>query len=218
MKIRLFSLAIVVYACGILTSSAWYPCCTNCVHSSITVSNHLCVGFNLVANPLCALNEFGVVDHRINNVLRHAPVGSSVMKWNVGGFGYLPADVYFGRPMGWLDDALMPSTTILDLFEGAFLQVSEPTTIVIFGCAPSCWAPPLAHGFSIRSCPVGMSFRDCIPGPADGDMIQFWDCARQQWEDPLIYFADMGWLNTDLVEVFPAPRVGEAFFYYHGGS
>ena len=96
-------------------------------------------------------------------------------------------------------------------FTGKYVNNHEEGT---YRCR-QCGAPLFKSGAKFDSKSGWPSFDEAIPGPADGDMILFWDCPRQKWADPLVYFAGLGWFNSDLEWVSPRARAGEAFFYYH---
>lgn len=173
-------------------------------------------GFNLVANQL---NNGG---NDINTILpgtSSLPDGASLLPWDTAGQTFGPADTFFAG-LGWFDDNLELSTTVLAAGSGAFLQVSAAASVVLVGEVPqgtgaSALTQDLVPGFQIISqlTPQALGLEASgFPG-SDGDSWLQWDAVGQTYTDALTYFAGLGWVDNDLNIVDPVLAIGEAGFY-----
>jgi hypothetical protein len=121
--------------------------------------------------------------------------------------------------LGWFDDNLELSTTVLAAGSGAFLQVGSPASVVLVGEVPQgSLTQDLVPGFQIISqlTPQAVGLEATGFPAADGDSWLQWDAAGQTYTDALTYFAGLGWVDDELNIVDPVPAIGEAGFYQRG--
>jgi hypothetical protein len=173
---------------------------------------NLQTGFNLIANQL---NNGGNDINTLIPATSALPNGASLLPWDASVQTFAAADTFFAG-LGWFDDNLELSTTVLAPGSGAFLQVGAAADIVLVGEVPQgTLTQSLVPGFQIVSqlTPQSLGLEATGFPAANGDSFLQWDPAVQSYTEALTYFAGLGWTDNELNIVDPVMAIGEAGFY-----
>jgi hypothetical protein len=162
------------------------------------VNLNLSSGFSLISNPLNGTNN------NISTVLPAVPDGTQVLKWDSVNQKFFDAEQFFDG-IGWI-----PGTSTLAPGEGAFINITDPTTITFVGEVPQgVLSNSIPVNFSIASMqtPQQLTLTAANFPAVDGDQVLLWDSVNQKYTDAYQFFDGIGWIPED-----PALPVGSAFF------
>jgi hypothetical protein len=200
MRTKTLVIAAAIAAVGAATSMAQVFSVNVVGYVNVSLAR----GFNLVANPLSN------GDNKLETILPSAPDGTKVFTFSNGRFDN---PVEFVQGLGW-----DPAGKVLAPGTGAFIQVSEPTTLTFVGeVVTGSSSVPLVSGFNLIASTVpiqatlgstgnaGMNFP-----AADGDKVFLFDSANQRFQATVPEFIQgLGWDPVD-----PTIGVGQAFFIF----
>jgi hypothetical protein len=194
MRTKTLLLTAAVVAVGFTAATAQSVYSVNAVGY---VNLSLGSGFTLISNPLNGTNNL------LSTVLPAPPDGTQLLKWNSAQQRFYDASQYFDG-LGWIpDDTLAPG-------EGAFINLTDPTTITFVGEVPQ---GALSNNIPVNFSAISMQTPQAISLTAagfpadDGDQVLFWNPAVQRYGDAIQYFDGLGWIPED-----PTPAVGQGFF------
>lgn len=182
-------------------SSGHVVSCAQRVTVNRTTASHtvqLVPGWNFIANP------FDKGGNTLDQVLPEVPDNTILFKFDTCQQGFLGAATFL-RGEGW-----EPASITLSPGEGAFLQVSEPSTVTLTGLRRCARQLPLCpiQGYQVVSdqLPEAGSFATVVGlDAAQGTVVYTWNPAEQTWSANV--FTEGDWSGGQ-----PAARVGEPWW------